>query len=70
MVRYQGKYLGTISETWPKPSADRLVYWRIWRTLGGILKCDVGKQVYDNEGIIQVESAGQRVARQAAERDV
>ena len=61
MTRYKGKYLGTISNE--LLSNNKLLAFRIQTVLGRILPDDYGKQVFDNDGTIQVENDEQRTAR-------
>lgn len=65
MKRYAGRYLCTITAdmlNW-KGTTDRALVLRISQAIGGIQKQDIGKQVYDNDGTIQVENNEQRDAR-------
>lgn len=61
------RYLGTLSTHWPRKSADYMVerqlYWSVRRAIGAVFAADFGKRVYDNAGVIQVETGTQRDAR-------
>lgn len=66
-IRYAGKYLGTLSAHWPRKGSEyiieRHIFWRVRETIGNILVSDYGKQVYDLDGVIQVENESQRDKR-------
>lgn len=65
MTRYKGKYLGTITADmlkW-KGTTNRQLVLRISNAIGGIQKQDIGKQVFELDGTIQVENDEQREAR-------
>ena len=56
--RYAGKYVGTISARMPT-----WLYGEVQDAIGRILPIDIGKQVFDVGGVIQVESNEQRDRR-------
>jgi hypothetical protein len=65
--RYKGKYLGTISKTWPQKSPRHgTSYWAVREAMGTITERDYGKMVFEIDGVIQVENDEQRDKRVSA----
>lgn len=66
-IQYAGRYLGTLSAHWPRRGSEyiieRQIFWRVRETIGPVLESDYGKQVYDIDGVIQVENDSQRDKR-------
>lgn len=69
MTRYAGRYLATITQdmldgNWRQQSTPlRFLCARVRGALGSIMPQDVGKHVFEVDGIIQVENDEQRDTR-------
>jgi len=67
MAKYKGKYIGTVKTNDVGRMFRTVFPIRPSQCLGKVMLCDVGKQVYNDKGIICIENTEQMTSRLLSE---